>query len=153
MVHSRNKGARGEREIARILLEYGYLEAKRGQQRSGLEQADVIGLPGWHVESKRTERPVLWSAWAQANRDCPADAKPLVVTRKSKQPWLAILRFEDFLDLLARIEDLERLVADTAERMVTLRHDSHATPQRSGLPDRGTAPQVDDLGRDRQPDS
>ena len=152
-MHSRNKGARAEREIARILLEYGYLDAKRGQQRSGLEQADVIGLPGWHVESKRTERPALWAAWAQACRDCPEESKPLVVTRKSKQPWLAILRFDHFLDLLARVEDLERLVADTVQRMVTLGHDPNAATQRPGVPDRGAAPQVDDPGRDRQPDS
>jgi Holliday junction resolvase len=142
--HSRNKGARAEREIARILLEYGYLGAMRGQQRSGLEQADVIGLPGWHIESKRTERVALWAAWAQANRDCPRGSKPLVVTRKNKEPWLAVLTFEAFLDLLARIEDLERAVADAVDRMVTLRHGQDAATERVRLPDRGDAPPVDD---------
>lgn len=48
------KGKRGERELAAILKEYGYNEARRGQQYCGADgSADVIGLPGIHIEAKQ----------------------------------------------------------------------------------------------------
>ena len=52
---SRNKGKRGELEVAKLLQAEGWLNASRGQQRSGLEQADVVGGPAdlW-LEVKRT---------------------------------------------------------------------------------------------------
>lgn len=113
MVNSREKGARAEREVAAILVAFGYLGGVRGQQRSGLEQADVVGgPPGWWLEIKRVERPSLWEWWGQATRDAAkAESKPVVVTRRSNAPWLAILEFEQFLGLLNRIEDLEAALA------------------------------------------
>ena len=42
----REKGKRGERELAGVFREYGY-DARRGQQYCGAAgNADVIGLPG-----------------------------------------------------------------------------------------------------------
>ena len=47
---SRDKGKRGERELANALRNCGY-ETRRGQQYSGTEtSADVVGLPGIHIE-------------------------------------------------------------------------------------------------------
>lgn len=55
-MNSRSKGARGEREVAGILREYGY-PCRRGQQYSGANgDADVVGLPRTHIEVKRRER-------------------------------------------------------------------------------------------------
>lgn len=55
-MNSRNKGAAGERELAGKLRDYGY-DARRGQQYSGANgDADVVGLPGIHIEVKRVER-------------------------------------------------------------------------------------------------
>lgn len=52
----REKGKRGERELAGILRKYGF-DSRRGQQYSGANgDADVAGLPGIHVEVKRVER-------------------------------------------------------------------------------------------------
>ena len=49
MTNSREKGARGERELARVLRQYGY-NSRRGQQYSGANgDADVVGLPGIHI--------------------------------------------------------------------------------------------------------
>ena len=36
-MNSRDKGKRGERELAAILKEYGYCEARRGQQYCGAD--------------------------------------------------------------------------------------------------------------------
>lgn len=48
-MNSRSKGARGEREVAGILREYGY-PCRRGQQYSGANgDADVVGLPRTHI--------------------------------------------------------------------------------------------------------
>lgn len=55
MTNSRRKGASGERELAKKLREYGY-EARRGQQYCGSNgDADVVGIPGIHIECKRVE--------------------------------------------------------------------------------------------------
>ena len=65
----REKGKRGERELAGVFREYGY-DARRGQQYCGAAgNADVIGLPGIHVECKRVEKLNLLDAVAQAVHD------------------------------------------------------------------------------------
>ena len=99
MTHSRNKGAAGEREFAALLREMGWEGAQRGQQRSGLEQADVVGLPGVHPEIKRVENLRLWAALDQAARDAPESQLPVVFTRRSRRPWVAILDAKAFLEL------------------------------------------------------
>ena len=68
-MNSRQKGARGERELSRKLKEYGY-DCRRGQQYCGANgDADVIGLPGIHIECKRVERLNIDDAMLQAIRD------------------------------------------------------------------------------------
>ena len=42
-INSRAKGAKGERELANKLKDYGY-NTRRGQQFSGLEGEDVVRL-------------------------------------------------------------------------------------------------------------
>ena len=68
-MNSRQKGARGERELAKIFREHGY-DARRGQQYCGASgDADVIGLPGIHVECKRVEKLNLLDAVGQSVRE------------------------------------------------------------------------------------
>lgn len=51
-LNSKAKGARFERLLASKLRDYGY-DARRGQQYCGANgDADVIGLPGIHIEAK-----------------------------------------------------------------------------------------------------
>ena len=51
----REKGKRGERELAGQLREYGY-DCRRGQQYCGCSgAADVVGLPGIHIEFHRRD--------------------------------------------------------------------------------------------------
>lgn len=53
-MNSRNKGATGERELAKVLRGYGY-NCRRGQQYCGANgDADVVGLPGLHIISIHT---------------------------------------------------------------------------------------------------
>ncbi len=94
---SRDKGKRGEREFAKFCREQGY-EARRGQQYSGLEGEDVVGLPGIHVEVKRTERLSLYDAMAQAKSDAGGKI-PMVAHRKNNSRWLVIMEAERFFQI------------------------------------------------------
>jgi hypothetical protein len=103
-MNSRSKGKRGELELSAVLREFGW-DARRGQQRSGLDQADVIdGPPGWHLECKRVENLNVWKAFEQAQRDCPDGSQPLVAMRRNRSPWLAVIDLRVLLALLAGVE-------------------------------------------------
>jgi len=98
---SRNKGARGEREFAALCREHGYAEAVRTAQHAGKNggQPDVKGLPGVHVEVKRTEALRLYDAVDQAKRDAPAGRLRAVAHRKNNAEWLIIMPAEDWFEI------------------------------------------------------
>lgn len=97
--YSRNKGKSGERELAAKLREHGF-NARRGQQYCGANgDADVIGLPGIHIEVKRTEKFRMYEALDQARRDAKGEELPVVFTRKNECDWVACLRIDDFMAL------------------------------------------------------
>lgn len=102
-MNSRAKGAAGERELAQILRGRGY-EARRGQQYSGANgDADVVGLPGVHIECKRVERLNVSEAMRQSVRDARSDEVPIVVHRKNKEPWLVTMTLEDWLTMYTAV--------------------------------------------------
>ena len=103
-MNSRQKGKRGELELAHILKTYGY-EARRGQQYCGANgDADVVGLPGVHIEGKRVERLDLYGAMEQAERDAREDEIPAVFTRKNNKNWLVCMKLEDFMEMYKEAE-------------------------------------------------
>lgn len=96
-MNSREKGKRGERELASQLREYGY-EARRGQQFCGINgDADVLGLPGIHIECKRVERLNIEDAVAQAKRDAKPEEMPAVMHRKNNCKWLVTMELGDWM--------------------------------------------------------
>lgn len=98
-VNSKQKGARYERELARKFRSEGY-DARRGQQYSGANgDADVVGLPGIHVEAKRVERLNLYDAMDQAVRDARQDELPTVFHRKNNCETLVTMRLEDWFKI------------------------------------------------------
>lgn len=101
MTNSRAKGSAAEREVANLLKEFGFENARRGQQYSGANgDADVVGLPGFHIEVKRREKLELQKWYAQASEDAKIDEVPIVVHRKNREKWMVTMDFRDFLDLL-----------------------------------------------------
>lgn len=99
MTNSRQKGARGERELASKLREHGF-EARRGVQYSGANgDADVVGLPGIHIEVKRVERFSLYDALAQSKRDARYDELPVVMHRKNNCEWVVVQPLDDWLEM------------------------------------------------------
>jgi Holliday junction resolvase len=97
----RDKGARGEREVATVLRDHG-LEVDRTPNSGGLHIAgDVTGLAGYHVEVKRQEtlRLPLWVR--QATDEAPEGAEPVVVYRQSGEPWRVVLELDAFAKLVS----------------------------------------------------
>ena len=113
-MNSREKGKRGEIALSHILNAYGY-ETRRGQQFSGANgDADVVGLPGIHIECKRVEHLNIDKALQQSIEDCYADELrqgidliPAVFHRSNddrkkdstKGVWKVTLRLKDFMEL------------------------------------------------------
>jgi Holliday junction resolvase len=98
-MNSRNKGKRGELEVAHLLQKYGY-ETRRGQQFSGANgDADVVGLPGIHIEVKRVEKLNIDDALQQSIRDAKEAEVPIVMHRKNRTEWKITMRFEDWMEM------------------------------------------------------
>lgn len=105
MVHSNNKGKRGELEVASLLKEHGF-DARRGQQFKGTpDSPDVVGLPGHHIEVKRVELLNVSTAFKQAKADAGKLDIPIVFHRKNGEPWLVTLEAKDYLQVLTLSEE------------------------------------------------
>lgn len=104
MTNSKQKGARGERELSSKLKEYGY-NTRRGQQYCGANgDADVIGLVGIHIECKRVERLNIYDAISQAKADAKEEELPTVFHRKDRSEWLVTMTFDDWMKLYKEYE-------------------------------------------------
>jgi len=98
----RDKGARGERELARELvrcLDVDPDSIYRSVQHCGREGAgDVLGVAGVHIESKRTETLSIYKAMNQALTDCGKDI-PIVCHKRNLQEWLCICELRNLVKL------------------------------------------------------
>ncbi|MBD5170041.1 MAG: hypothetical protein HDT20_08005 [Oscillibacter sp.] len=102
---SQRKGRKAELELARILQGYGYpVEAGRAQSYG--EVPDLTGLPGIHIECKRTERTQIWEWMEQSQRDTQRfkDGVPSVIFRRSRSKWLICMELSNFLTFYSAAE-------------------------------------------------
>lgn len=99
-MNSKRKGKTGELEFSRLCREQGY-DCRRTAQYCGNtgDAADVVGLPGIHVEVKRVERLNVREAIGQAIRDARPGEIPVVAHRRDRHPWLVTMRLEDWFAL------------------------------------------------------
>ena len=98
-MNSRDKGARAERELAGILKQHGF-ECRRGQQYCGSNgDADVVGLPGIHIECKHVEKLNLYNAMSQSIHDARDGELPAVFHRKNHSEWLVTMRLSDWITI------------------------------------------------------
>ena len=98
-MNSRNKGKRGELELAKKLREYGY-DSRRGQQYSGANgDADVVGLPGIHIEAKAVERLNIYDAMSQSKHDARDGEIPVVMHKKKYCNVLVTMELDSFMKL------------------------------------------------------
>lgn len=100
----REKGKRGEREVANRLKELGF-EARRTAQYCGNtgDASDVVGIDGFHLEVKRCEATKIHEWMAQAMRDCGQNI-PCVLHRRSNEEWLATLPMDDLFGLVVALQ-------------------------------------------------
>ena len=98
MINSRDKGKRGELDVVHELQKRGY-NARRGvQYHGGPDSPDVVGLPGYHLEVKWTQKTDMYGWLEQSTRDKAEGEVPIVIHKKDKKPWLVIMTLEDFLN-------------------------------------------------------
>ena len=98
-MNSNNKGKRGEQELASKLKTCGY-NTRRGQQYCGINgDADVIGLPGIHIECKRVNKLNVQDAMEQSIRDASYGEKPTVMHRRDRKDWLVTMTLDDWMEL------------------------------------------------------
>ena len=103
-INSREKGKRFERTLAGKLKEYGY-DCRRGQQYCGANgDADVVGLPGIHIEAKAVEKLNLHEAMKQSQRDARQNEIPVVIHKKNNCKILVTMGFDDFIQLYKECE-------------------------------------------------
>ncbi len=100
MIDSRAKGKRAELSLAKTLRdEYGY-DCRRGQQYCGANgDADVVGLPGIHIECKFVEDLDLEAAMVQSEGDARDGEYPVVMHRKKWQKWQVTIRIHDLFGM------------------------------------------------------
>ena len=106
---SRDKGQRGEREVAALMRTHGF-EAERGQQRSGSPDSPDVkhNIPGLYVEVKFCEQLSPRAALLQASRDATGGNKiPVVFHRRRRKPWIIIMDANDFLSLMNKTYHIE----------------------------------------------
>lgn len=96
----REKGARGERLLARALRDEGY-NCRRTAQYCGQsgDASDVVGLPGIHIECKFVERLNVREALRQAKRDAKPGLLPGVFHKTSNAEWLVTMSLSDFMKI------------------------------------------------------
>lgn len=102
----RDKGARGERELAAVLTSLGF-PSRRTCQTDGRIEADVIGMDGLHIECKRTESFRLWEALEQSKRDADEGEIPVVMHRPNRKPWIVVIELRDFAEIWRHAHMLE----------------------------------------------
>lgn len=107
-MNARQKGKRGELELAHLLQTYGY-PAERGVQYSGLKgNADVVGVEGLHIECKRSERVTEENFIKQAERDARKGQVPIVMYRKNGEQWKALLRLDTFMAIWVELTEEQK---------------------------------------------
>ena len=98
---SKQKGKRGELELAHELRKLGVPDARRSQQYCGTgSSADIVGVPKLHIECKRSEKLSIYNAYYQAVKDSGDSGDlPVLMNRRSHQPWLVIMSVDDWVKL------------------------------------------------------
>lgn len=124
---SRQKGKRGERQIASLLREAGW-PARRAQQYCGSPDggaSDVlVDVPHWifHIESKYVQQTDVYGWMRQAVADARDGKVPVVCHRRNKENWHVTMRISDWLELVR-----QALPYSPAQNVVECKGNFHKT--------------------------
>lgn len=109
-INSRDKGARGERELAQALRLHGFVNAERGQQHSGSPDSPDIknAIRDVHIECKRVEKLNLDAAMTQSSKDAGENI-PVVMHRKNNTEWKVTVSLCNLIEFsMAVLDELDR---------------------------------------------
>jgi hypothetical protein len=102
---SRDKGVKGEREVRRVWETHGFtVRGLEGEGDHTVTRDTFLPTPRAtviHSEVKRQETARPWAWYAQASREAPAGAVPVVAFRRNNSDWLALIALDDLARLLA----------------------------------------------------
>jgi hypothetical protein len=89
------KGRKAELNLASALKALGFknINTKRQVGAGGIENADLQGIPGCHIEVKCKERLNIWDALEQAGRDAKK-LIPLVFFKRNYSKWYVCIPVE-----------------------------------------------------------
>ena len=95
---SRTKGRSAEREVELRFQDAGFTTERALSGRRQI--AGDINVAGLALEVRRRETLSI-DAWSRDHEaETPEHLTPIVVWRKSREPWRVCLTLDDFLDLL-----------------------------------------------------
>lgn len=99
-IDSRAKGARFERQLAKMLREHGY-EAERGCQHAGGKDSPDVkhNMHRIHIEAKDVEKLNIWNALEQSKRDAGDDEIPVVMFKRNRTQVYVAMPFEEFIEM------------------------------------------------------
>lgn len=100
-INSRQKGASGEREAAKLWNRLFGTDVRRSQQFCGRsdESDDIIGQPGVSLEVKRVQNLNIDRTLETTKENAAEGLIPLVLHRKNKTRWKATVYLEDLPQL------------------------------------------------------
>jgi Holliday junction resolvase len=106
---SREKGARAELEVGGIFEANG-IDVFRTQNVGGKQmRGDLYGVPGHFLEIRRREAYRI-GPWMDEIREeaklAAGNLAPVLITRRSHEPWLAVQDLTDWIDLLKEAKGL-----------------------------------------------
>jgi len=139
-----HKGARAERELARLLSAMFGVEVRRGARPYLLGGPDVYGMAAVHIEVKRRGTFSLPAALRQSVEDSRDGEVPVVMHRPNRCAWIVSVWLAD-LPALART--VEGLLAGGAFRVLpdgAARVPSQPTPAEHARTDRDIGTQGKD---------
>ena len=114
-MNANQKGKRFERDVAKQLNKKFNTNVRRTPMSGGMDnfKGDIIDINpdsilfDYHWECKNQEKLNIWKALEQARNDKPMGKTPVVVFRKNFERDYACLEFEDFMNLLLTIQQLQ----------------------------------------------
>lgn len=94
---SRNKGARWERDLAKILTAAKFPSTRNA--RNGISTDDIAHtIPDVHIEAKNCARLEIPKWWEQAEKD--SDGRKIVLAiKRARKPAIVILELDYYLEL------------------------------------------------------
>jgi len=104
----REKGKRGEREVAEMLTAAGF-PAHRAQQYKGAAGSADVTCPslfhlGLHIEVKNTARPTLGPWLEKAQEEAAQEGlAPAIFWKRPRDAWYVIMPASVFLNIIKQV--------------------------------------------------